>query len=149
MKIFHTCLLTLALLSSGCSGFMMQSNRESTTTEPISSSSYKVTFCGAGYMPKAKARTMALQQASQLTLKKGYTHFTVFDRSDRSEMNQLEDISRKAYLQGVKPTPEESLAGQQNLMRPKIVLKIQLFNQADAPAKAINAKQYLTDNPIE
>ena len=149
MKSNYTWILVLVMLASGCSGFMMQSNRESTTTEPISSSSYKVTFSGAGYMPKAKAESMSLQRASELTLKKGYTHFKVFDKTDKSEMNQLEDVSRKAYLQGVKPTSGESLAGQQNLVRPKIVLKIQLYNQTDAPADAIDAKQYLNDNPIE
>lgn len=149
MKKFNLWLFALALLANGCSGFMMQSNRESTTTEPISSTSYKVTFCGAGYMPKAKAESMALQRASELTLKKGYTHFAVFEKSDKSEMNQLEDVSRKSYLQGVKQTSGENLAGQQNLVRPKIILKIQLYNQKDAPANAIGAKQYLNDNPIE
>ena len=146
MKKFNFFLLALTLLACGCSGFMMQSNRESTTTEPISSTSYKVTFSGAGYMPKAKAENMALQRASELTLKKGYTHFAVFEKSDKSEMNQLEDVSRKSYLQSVKPTSGESLAGQQNLVRPKITLKIQFYSQNNAPAGAIDAKQYLADN---
>ena len=100
-------------------------------------------------MPKAKAETMALQRASELTLKKGYTHFEVFEKLDKSEMNQLEDVSRKSYLQGVKQTSGENLAGQQNLVRPKIILKIQLFNQTDAPANVIDAKKYLADNPTE
>ena len=149
MKNLYLWILTLALLASGCSGFMMQSNRESTTTEPISSTSYKVTFCGAGYMPKAKAESMALQRASELTLKKGYTYFAIIEKLDKSEMDQLEDVSRKSYLQGVKQTSGENLAGQQNLVRPKIILKIQLYNQNDATANAINAKQYLSDSPIE
>ena len=149
MKNLYIYLLALTVLASGCSGFMMQSNRESTSTEPISSSSYKVTFCGAGYMTKAKAESMALQQSSTLTLKKGYTHFTVFEKSDKTGMDQIGDISRKAYVQDVKLTSGESLAGQQNLVRPKITLKIQCFKQSDAPANAIDAKQYLNDNPIE
>jgi PBP1b-binding outer membrane lipoprotein LpoB len=149
MKSIYLPILVFVMLLSGCSGFMMQTNRESTTTEPISNSAYKVTFCGAGYMPKMEAEKSAMQRASELTLKKGFTHFAIIEQSVKSGTDQLEDIPRSTYQQGMKQSSGEKLAGPQNLVRPTISLKIQCYSIKDAPSGAIDAKQYLNDNPLE
>ena len=147
MKNIYLLVLAAFLFSSGCSGFMLQSNRESTTTEPISDSAYKVVFSGAGYMPKQRAENTAMIRASELTLKKGFTHFVIMQKSMGSGMNQLEDIPRDTYQKGMKQSSTERLACPQNLMRPVISLKIQCYSAKDAPTGAIDAKQYLNDNP--
>ena len=149
MKSINLAILVLVILLNGCSGFMMQTNRESTVTEPISSSVYKVTFCGAGYMPKNEAEKIAMQRASDLALKKGFTHFVVIEKSDKSGIDQMVDIPRNTYQQGMRQSNSERLAGPQNLVRPNISLKIQFYGKQDAPAAAIDAKQYLADNPVD
>jgi len=141
-------ILAAIIFLGGCSGFMMQSNRESTITDSISTSAYKITYCGEGYMPKREAEKLAMQRASELVIRKGYTHFVIMQRSDKSVTCQLEDIPRDTYQKGMKSTYNESLAGPQNLVRPNIILNIQCYNKADAPKDAIDAKQYLINNPV-
>jgi hypothetical protein len=149
MKNKNLIALTLLFFLSGCSGFMWQSNRESTTTEPISDTTYKVTFAGSGYLSKAKAEKGAMQRASDLTLKKGFTHFAVIEKKDMTAPNQIEDIPRNTYDQKLSQSSTEKIACPQNLVRPKFTLIIQMFSAKDAPKDAIDAKQYLNDNPKE
>lgn len=118
MTYIYTSILAMALLLNGCSGFMMQTNRESTITESISPSVYKVAYCGAGYMPKAEAETFAMRSASGLVLRKGYTHFVILQKSDKSETCQLQDVPRNIYQQNLKQSSTESLAGPKTLRGP-------------------------------
>ncbi|MDD2679315.1 MAG: hypothetical protein PHO03_00730 [Candidatus Omnitrophica bacterium] len=143
MKILYIALAGSFLLLSGCSGFMIQSEKRTFSSEPISKSGYSVNFCGNAYMEPAEAEKLAMQRACEITLTKGYTHFEVLTKSDESEMCLLEDIPRGYSKQKRSP---DTFLGPQNIVRPNITLKIKCYRANEAPKTAIDAQKYLDDN---
>lgn len=145
MRILCVALMACLFLLNGCAEFGLQSRKESTTTEMISTSSYKVSFCGNAYMSQQEAEKYAMQRACELTLKKGFTHFAVLDKSDRSEVCMLSDVSRTASYTSTENVPN-SFAGPRNIIRPNMALKVQCYKKEQAPKDAIDAQKYLDEN---
>ncbi|MDD5196261.1 MAG: hypothetical protein WC937_06625 [Candidatus Omnitrophota bacterium] len=143
MKIFNIVAAGSIVLLSGCSGFMMQSEKRSFVTEAISKSSYSVAFCGNAYMDQSEAEKLAMQRACEITLTKGYTHFEVLTKSDQSDICQIKDAPRASSKQIPSST---DFVGPQNIVRPNITLKIQCYPVKDAPKTAIDAQKYLDEN---
>jgi len=146
MRTICVALLAVFFLLNGCANFGLQSRNESMITEAISTSSYKVTFCGNAYMGQQEAEKLAMQRACELTLKKGYTHFIVSRRSDQSEICLLSDAPRGIFNSAPAKVTSGSFVGPQNLVRPNMALNIQCYAKENAPKDAIDAQQYLDEN---
>jgi len=146
MRTLCVALLASFFLLNGCANFGLQSRNEYTVTEAISTSFYKVTFCGNAYMRQPEAEKLAIQRACELTLKKGYTHFVILEKSDQSEMCMLSDAPRGAYNNAPEKVTSGSFAGTQSLTRPNMTLKIQCYAKGQAPKESIDAQQYLNEN---
>ena len=139
MKILYLVMAGCFVFLSGCSGFIMRSEKRTFATESISKSAYSVTFCGNAYMDGSEAEKLTMQRACEITLTKGYTHFEVLTKSDLSETCAAEDTSRAHPKQA-------SFVGPQNIVRPNLTLKIQCYHAKDAPKTAIDAQKYIDDN---
>ena len=146
MRTLCVTLLVSFFLLNGCANFGLQSRNEYTVTESISTSFYKVAFCGNAYMRQPEAEKLAIQRACELTLKKGYTHFVILEKSDQSEMCMLSDAPRGTYADAPAKVTSGSFASTQSLTRPNMTLKIQCYAQKDAPKDSIDAQQYLDEN---
>jgi len=146
MRYFALSLALITVLLSGCSSYMFQSDKTMTVTQPISKSVFSVSFCGNAYMAYRDAEKYAMQRACELTITKGFTHFLVLDKSDRSEICSLGDRPKRPYSPGMEEGYPEAVSGEGTLMRPNVTLKIQCFGKMDAPAEAIDAQKYLDEN---
>jgi len=144
MKISHIAISGFLVLLGGCSGFMLQSEKESVITESISSSNFTVTFCGNAYMNQGEAEKYAMQRACELTLTKGYSHFVILSKTDQSQICALQDAPLPGYSSGKQPAA--GTASPQSIIRPNLTLKIQCFKPTDAPKEAIDAQKYIDDN---
>lgn len=145
MKKFILFLIGSFIFLYGCSGYMLQGKEDSVITDAVSESMFSVTFCGNAYMDKKEAKKYALQRASELCLKKGFTHFLILEENDQSEICMLQDTPRSAYPPGIKEGSSTGYFGPESLVRPNISLKIQCYRK-DAPAESIDAQKYLSDN---
>lgn len=145
MNYIYLVIAVPCLLLSGCSGYMLQSQRETVFTESFPGSIFTVTFCGNAYMAQKEAEKYAMQRACELTLKKGCTHFLVLEKSDKSKLCMLEDAGRNTYASQTERSVPGSFVGPQSLERPNISLKIQCYGKR-IPADAIDAQQYLDEN---
>ncbi|MDD5506533.1 MAG: hypothetical protein PHR73_07265 [Candidatus Omnitrophica bacterium] len=143
MKILNIAIAGSILLLSGCSGYMIQSEKRSYVTEALSKSTYSVAFTGNAYMEQEEAEKLAMQRACEITLTKGYTHFDVLTKSDQSETNTIEDVPRYYSRE---PKATGSFVGPQNIVRPNITLTIECYKAKDAPKTAINAQEYIDKN---
>lgn len=143
MKALYIVLAGCLVFLAGCESFPLQSGKRSYVTESISKSVYSVTFCGNAYMDQAEAEKLATQRACELALTKGYTHFVILEKSDKSEICSLADRPRD-YSMGTQPSA--SFVGPQNLVRPNLSLKIECYPAKDAPDKAIDAQKYLDEH---
>jgi hypothetical protein len=143
MKMFYISLAFCLIFLSGCSGFMLQSGKRTFVTEKLSESSFSVNFCGNAYMNKAEAEKLTMQRACEITLTKGYTHFVILTKTDKSELCLLEDQPRTGSAHD---PSSDSFLGPQNIVRPNIILKIQCYKAIDAPQDAIDAQKYIDEN---
>lgn len=146
MKIHYLTAVISLLIAQGCSGFMMQSNRESIITESLSPSTATVTFCGNAYMSKQEVEKLAMQRACELTIKKGYTHFVIKERNDHSEFCSLTDKPKTESSGPLASKRSEEIFSPQDLVRPNVALRISCYNTKEAPEGAINAQDYLDKN---
>ncbi len=146
MKINYLAAAILFLVLQGCSGFMMQSNRESVITESISPSTATVTFCGNAYMDKQEVEKLAMQRACELTLKKGYTHFVIKEKNDHSQVCSLTDKPKTESSGLLTSKRSEGVFSPQDLVRPNISLRISYYTAKNAPPEAIEAQAYLDKN---
>jgi len=146
MRINYLFALVSLVVLQGCSGFMMQSNRESVITESLSPSTATVTFCGNAYMDKQEVEKLAMQRACELTIKKGYTHFIVKEKNDRSEFCAFTDKPKSEPRGPLASRRSDVVFSPQDLVRPNVALRISCYNAKEAPEGAINAQDYLDKN---
>ena len=146
MRIFHIVTAGSIVLLCGCSGFMLQSDRETTFTESLSPSTLTVTFCGNAFMDQQDAEKYAMQRACETTLTKGYTHFVIEQRNDQSQMCYLTKTPVQGYPDNNKQMPYSATTGSQKMMRPNLSLTIRCYTAVKAPKGAIDAQKYLDMN---
>lgn len=147
MKRYYLFSVILALALQGCSGFMMQSKRDSVITESISPSNATVTFCGNAYMDKQEVDRLVMQRACELTLTKGFTHFVIGEKMDQSQICPFVDKPISASsgpLSG--SNRSQAVFGPQDLVRPNVSLNISYYTAENAPPGAIDAQAWLDKN---
>ena len=132
----------LLVFLSGCSGYQLAGERKNITVESIAAKTFTVNFCGNAYMNQKEVEKYAMQRAAEVTLAKGYSHFAVLRKNDKSQMCMLNPSGSYSPA----PSSRESYDFQP-FMKPNVTLTIQCFSANEKmPEGTIDAQKFLAEN---
>jgi len=138
-------LLAVILIFSGCVGTNSLNRSGSLVIPELEPDTYSVNFCGNAYMSRKDVEKYTYQRASEITMRKGYSHFIVLEQRNDSEVCSLYEQQNNYIKTNVAPNVNtEDLP---SFARPNMTLKIKCYkSDGKIPEKAIEASKYLIDN---